>query len=545
MDNVMRYTVKRQMRQSRKSCPNYQDLFSLEDIFLAHRVRKTHNPSLSRIVVCADDQRYNIHASIYKDAASSTIHCYTLKVKYALEVWAKAVLVSSKNPSDILYYWWLKWVDNDTSFRHLEYNNFYRNITVEELLSGFWRLLKDIANSGEITVKEGLHIYTVPSEFSWEAYPIVHCDLVVNEKSGRDVYDKVAGKWPDVKEIGNYQFDDTPINYKWDDIKDMFIELTLDQLRLVQMEKMHKCHSIDHILFDACDRLDIEGVKRAIELGANVNALNDRGQSPITETIEFAIYNNLDMDKKYSDEEYQEAKGKTLSQVLPILQLLIDHGADVDLFGYEGKQSLLAAYYAGNVEVTEFLLKMGSNPNYNSYLDDITSEKERACVCSSVMNSLYDEIDDYTPEQEAIEKLMYQYGARNSNWGYDYNGWEYIGKYIVKLEPSRNDGPFFSNTYETIGDDKSLVVEREDGELEVIDLTGVDGLTEWVEQYHQHYNDMTYDWNSWRDRGLNIANKIAELLPNYVSLRCLYDSKVLFHQPYDKSCMYYNHGVIQ
>lgn len=538
----MSYTTKRQMRQTGKRCPNYQDLFSLDDINLAKRVRATHNPGLSRIVVCANEQKYDTSGSIYKDTDRCLLHCYTLKLKYALEVWSKAVLKSSLNPGDMLYYWWIKWADNDTSFKHLEYHKFYRDITVDQLLKGFWSLLEEIADSGEVTVKEGYHNYFVESSFDWEAAPKIHCDVIIDAESGRKVYEAVFGKWPESKEITAYEFDYSPRTYRWEDIKDMFIELTLDQLRLVQRNKMHKCNSIDKILFDACSRLDIEGVRRAIELGANVNALDKHGNSPVSETIEDTIYNYLDIDKRYTDEEYQEIKDKTLSHIIPILQLLIEHGADVDLFGYDGKQPLLAAYYAGSPEITEFLLKMGSNPNYNSYLDDITSDEEKACVSSTVLDCLYDEIDDYTPEQLAIEKLVYQYGGRHLNWGHTHYPWEYIGKYVVTLEPYKDGDPFYDCCHVAIGNDKSIIIEREDGEIIDINISSVSGFTEWLSQYHHHYNDMTYDWNGWRNRGLVIAKEISVLLPDYVSLRYLTDSKVLFGQTKDKSCMYYHTG---
>lgn len=538
----MSYTTKRQMRQTGKRCPNYQDLFSLDDINLARRVRATHNPGLSRIAVCADNQRYDITTDIYKDGDHCKVHCYTLKLKYALEVWTKAVLISNDNPGDMLYYWWLKWVNNDTSFMHLEYKNFHRDITVDQLLKGFWSLLEDIANSGKISVREGMHTYCAQNSLDWIAIPEVHCNIVVDAESGGKVYDMVAGKWPNSKEIADYEFDYTPRTYRWEDIKYMFIELTLDQLRLVQRNKMHKCGSIDKILFDACSRLDIEGVKHAIELGANVNTLDKDGDSPITRTIEFAIYNYLDIDKRYSVEEYKEIKDKTLSKVIPILQLLIDRGADVDLFGFEGKQPLLAAYYEGSPEITEFLLKMGSNPNYNSYLDDITSDEEKASISSTVLACLYDEVDDYTPEQCAIEDLVYKYGGRHLNWGYNHYPWDNIGKYVVTLEPYPNVGPFQDCSHVTIGDDKSISIEREDGEVVNIDISGVSGFSDWLSQYHNHYNDMTYDWNSWRERGLIIAKEIATLLPEYVSLWYLNDSECLFGQTYDKACMYYHGG---
>ena len=537
----MQYPTKRYQRQKGKKCPNFQDLFSLEDIFLAEKVRATYETGLSPIVLCAPAQRCNSSGDLYPDSSDARLNCLTLKLKYAIEVWTKAVLISDhQNPGDIFYYWWLGWKDNDTSFRHLEYHKFYRDITVEELLRRFWSLLESIADSGEIKVTEGFNIQAHNSNFTSDSLPKVECEIVIDSDSGHDVYEKVLGKWPEKKYIYDYHFDKTPKTYKWLDIKDMFLELNLDQLRLVQGEKMHKCSSLDQSLFDACNRMDIDGVRHAIEMGANVNALNDMGNSPITETIEYAADHFREVDKHYTVEEYREHRRMAFEKTKPIVELLIEHGADVDLFGFGGSQPLVAAYWGLSPDMTRLLLEHGSNPNYNSYLNDCMSEEHRSCVSSTVLYCIYDEIDDFEPEQLEIEKLMYQYGGRLFNWGFAEIDWEYIGKYPVWIEPTKYRGPFLDSCQETIGDCKTLTVEREDGETESIDLTGIKGLVEWYDQYIQNYNDMTYDWEAWRERGRLIAIEIAKLLPDYVTLYYLRQSEEVFSQPNDKSCMYYS-----
>ena len=73
----MQYPTKRYQRQKGKKCPNFQDLFSLEDILLAQRVNRTHQTGLSRIVICAPDQRYDIHAPLFPNASITEFmkHC--------------------------------------------------------------------------------------------------------------------------------------------------------------------------------------------------------------------------------------------------------------------------------------------------------------------------------------------------------------------------------------------------------------------------------------------------------------------------------------
>lgn len=535
----MQFPVKRHLRQKGKKCPNFQDLFSLEDILLAQRVNRTHQTGLSRIVICAPDQRYDIHAPLFPNASSTTLRYLTLKLKYAMDVWTKAVLVSRNNPGELLYYWWIHWKENETSFNHLEYSNFYRDITIDDLLSKFWALLKSIADSGDIKVSEGLDMQTKTSSWACDSEPKVTCEIVVDKESGREVYDTVSGKWPEKKVVYDYPFDKTPRTFKWDEIKNMFIQLTLDQLRLVQGEKMHKCHAIDKELFAACNRMDLDGVKRAIELGANVNALNDSGECPITETIQYSADHFREWNKKYTDEEYEEHKRMVLERTTAIVELLLEHGADIDLFGYDGLQPLVTAYLDSNVEMTKFLLEHGANPNYNSYLTDITPEEQKASISSTSLCYIYDEIEDYTPEQLAIEKLLYKYGGRLYNWGYDRIFEPYTGKFTVELIMYEHSGPFFDGEGNAIGDINTLQVEREDGELEMIDLSSIKGFSEWVEQYKINYNDMSYDWKAWRDRGLVLAKEISKLLPDYVTLHYLRDSEEVFQFSHDDRYMRY------
>lgn len=535
----MQYPTKRYQRQKGKKNPNLQDLFSLGDIILAEKVRRTHESGLSRIVICSPEQRYVVHAPVFQNAASAELNCLTLKLKYAIDVWTKAVLISSENPSDLLYFWWLDWKENDTSFRHLEYHNFYKDITVKQLLTGFWALLESIADSGDIRVSEGLSLFTKTTD--WDAKPKVSCEIVVDEASGKKVYEKVCGKPFERKVAYDYSFDDTPRSFKWAEIKDMFVELTLEQLRLVQGKKMHKCRIIDKALFVACDRLDLEGVRHALDLGANVNALNDGGECPITITIQDAEYHFRDSNRIYTEEESKALSKMAFEATKPIVEFLLEHGADIDLFGFDGIQALATTYYDLNVDMARFLLEHGANPNYNSYLTDCTSEKERTCVSSTVLNCVYEEVDEYLPEQLEIEKLMYQYGGRLYNWGYSVPDREYLGKYVVWMEIRPHAGPFLDNCQETIGDSTGLTVEREDGEIERIDLSEIKGLSEWVDQYHQNYNDMSYDWQAWKERGYLLALEIAKRLPDYVSLYYLRESEgPVFSQPYDKSHMYYN-----
>lgn len=386
----------------KKKCPNLQDLFSFEDIVLAEKIRRTLKPGLSRIALCAPDQRCDVNTALFPHSGTVRRECLTLKLKYAMLVWTRAIILSKDSARNMQYYWWLHWEENETSFKSLEYSDFHSNITVDELLKGFWALLESIADSGQIKVSEDL---------SWvidvrgDASPRLKCVIVADQASGEEVYQKT---------LYDYPYNETPRSYKWDEIKDMFVELTLDQLRLVQGAEMHKCNAIDRILFDACIRGDMDGVRYAVDKGADVNALGHSGNSPLAQAIEDGSYKFYDLskEKEYTKADKQRIVTQGRETAMEIARFLVDHGADVDLFGYDGMQPVLAAYYDSNVDMVRFLLEKGSNPNYDSYMADYWDDPLRQRVSSAVLQCICEDPDPLTPEVAAIEELIYRYGGR-------------------------------------------------------------------------------------------------------------------------------------
>lgn len=256
---------------------NFQEEFSIHDIEVARDVRATHNCGMSRIALKAPDQIYRVHKSLMKepDCVSGLIKATTLKLDYAIQVWCRAALISAKNPSNLLYYWWLQWTTDGTPFNKLVYNKFYEDITVEQLLQWFWELLETIANSGEIKVTEGYHI---ECEGVGNTGPNVTCDLVLDAETGKEIAKKVDN-------VYTYPYNKEPKTYKWIEIKDFFCEMSLDQLRLTMPEKLHNHTSLDDTLLKACFQWDVEQIKLAMERGANINCLDKRGESVLQKPL--------------------------------------------------------------------------------------------------------------------------------------------------------------------------------------------------------------------------------------------------------------------
>lgn len=101
-------------------------------------------------------------------------------------------------------------------------------------------------------------------------------------------------------------------------------------------------------LFDAVYSGDIDSLKICIDSGADVNAINSFGDTPLIEAIA-------------SD----NAKNR-----VAIIKLLIEHGADPDFKGEENCGVLFQAILNKDPEVMEILLSNGADPNF--YIDGKT-----------------------------------------------------------------------------------------------------------------------------------------------------------------------------
>lgn len=95
-------------------------------------------------------------------------------------------------------------------------------------------------------------------------------------------------------------------------------------------------------LFAAADAGDVTDIKESIERGADVNAVNRFGDTPLIEAIA----------SERSDTRIE------------ILNLLLDSGADPDYKGEENCGVLFQAVLLKDPEVMDLLLRSGADPNF-------------------------------------------------------------------------------------------------------------------------------------------------------------------------------------
>lgn len=81
--------------------------------------------------------------------------------------------------------------------------------------------------------------------------------------------------------------------------------------------------------------------------GANINALDDADETALTAaTTTYRVHNSM----------REQA-----------VRRLINLGADVNLFGYDGVDALIGATLSAEPALVEMLLSAGADPNHNPY----------------------------------------------------------------------------------------------------------------------------------------------------------------------------------
>lgn len=389
-----------------KKHPNFQDLYSFEDYKKAYDAHETFDCGLSPVCLLAPDHHTRICTEYLKNRTDkySFLHIRTLKLEYAIQVWQKASVIA-----DAYYvplpYWHFIYKSNATSFYEVQFTPLRKNTSLEQQIDTFWKLLEKIADSGDIKVCEGYSFLTGNSLFG--SSKKVECCAVLDREIA-------TGDNQEIDDVFTYPYQKKKKSYKWNEIKDLFTQLTLKQLSLVDIEQIHKNSPIDDMLFLSCDKLSVDGVKMAISQGADVNALNKTGESALSHAIDASSFVSMLPGRYHSEEEFAHAKIKKHLLCIEIIDILLAHEADIDLFGVKGMQPLVNAYFCENFELVKYLLEKGSNPNYNSYRSiDVchrSKDSSRCSVLALVDEHLFESSNiDY---EQRVEKLILSYGGR-------------------------------------------------------------------------------------------------------------------------------------
>jgi ankyrin repeat protein len=123
----------------------------------------------------------------------------------------------------------------------------------------------------------------------------------------------------------------------------------------------------EKLLFTAALANDLGGITNAIKQGANINAIDGGGETALTKVF-------LKFNYEFWDEERDYAIETLIEPTISVAQKLLEHGADVNLYGSDGYNALQYAALSRNAGLIKFLLDNGANPNVNFDEEDYESK---------------------------------------------------------------------------------------------------------------------------------------------------------------------------
>jgi hypothetical protein len=332
-------------------------------------------------------------AGSLKDEA--TYYYYDIKTalfKFSEEVFnIVSKLVVERYPDYLDHVWYV----DKAGDRRLFFLSPYR----EEAEKYFEEQLVNVANSGWVKIDEQLKRQrTIDPFFENEEEEEDFSDIPIDESKldvtlkvksvGQKQLDRVYDHF--ILGKHNLQVKHKEISFSYADLQKHICITNAHLLELLNaQDALDEVSEIDSELFDAIDVLDIERAVDLVKQGANINALNEFGSSPLTMLAAATRYANLPDELLEDNDFLRNNPDIAEDERIAMMQTLIDLGADVNHFGYGGVTALLHACYQREIKVIQFLLEKGANPNINyfGYSDEFSGA--RSVVLDMVMEDKF------------------------------------------------------------------------------------------------------------------------------------------------------------
>ena len=395
----------------------FDELFTRDEFKLANGIRGTYDCGYSLIALNDQTQvtgwcHFGIRISRYM----------TLRFYYATQVWQEALFILSEELRSHFCFGKPVWESDGNGFKFIKFEQ-DSNKSLSSKISRFWEILRDVADSKRIFVSEQTMRENQTLDNEYERFSEEIKITYILDKSSVSEY---RGYSPD---LSKYNFSSEKKTYSWDEIKDLFVEISPRILSLVHYRNMNDCNPDDaatSALHKACEEFDISAARQALKDGADPNGFDKYGNTPLVLCLEnFYSFHYPDGEDKTEEEIKRETEAR-----ISVMKLLLENGADIDFFGADGYNALTETYFPETPEIMKFLLENGADPNHNcSIIDEPWTWYCHSGALNLVIDRISFEEMEYGKANDnllAMEKLLKEYGAKQYIDGFDPD--EYFGK---------------------------------------------------------------------------------------------------------------------
>ncbi len=217
------------------------------------------------------------------------------------------------------------------------------------------RLVRDIANRGEIKVRE--HFQVELEEKCQRIRGILNFPAL-----GKQVVDAI-------EKGQTLPISQAELSFSYAEIAPHIVRLDEHLLALLNSgESTPPLTNADQDLLVAAQHLDLMRMRQAVEGGANVNALFDE-ESMLCHVVQAHAWDHLPANRDY-DHIAENMPDYPLAHRCEVIDWLLQQGADINLFGVDGLAPLSAAVLAHDPDLVRYLLRQGADPASNQFPDE-------------------------------------------------------------------------------------------------------------------------------------------------------------------------------
>lgn len=284
---------------------------------------------------------------------SIDLYIRNLKLDFAIQVWETSQDLTKQRFPDYLEHSWLK--TNDP-IKELVFTS--KDRLIAEGL--FYQLLIESCNDAKIMSSERATFKRhEPIDYYRDKFQL---EVWLNENKITDkIREKVYKQYS--KGEKHYELNLQNQRFSFEEIKDYFVYCDSRLLGLLNAsDGVKDINECEKNLFKAAENSDLDGIKYAVKNGANINAIDIDGETAFTKVFRNfneAFYFNEQLDK----DSFTEL-------TISIAKKMLELGADINFFGYDGLNALQYTAYSHNATLMKFLLDNGANPNVNYFPED-------------------------------------------------------------------------------------------------------------------------------------------------------------------------------